>query len=146
MRKKVMGRFYSRLLALVLVCLMVVTNFPVRILYGNVTASAASAQNNTISGTITDADGNPINGVTVTLELGGTIQGTYTTLIDGQYKISDKADMGTYTVSASKSGYVTNKAEVAIQTGTIEYTSNIKLNLAVTDITVNVPAGVTDYY
>jgi hypothetical protein len=58
----------------------------------------------TISGTITDSDGNPIEGATVTAyDADGTVAGTTTTDADGNYEI--ELEQGTYDIKVEKSGF-----------------------------------------
>ena len=59
-------------------------------------ATLAMAQNKQVTGTVTDANGNPIAGATVMVD--GTSQGT-TTGVEGQFAISAPAN-ATLTISA----------------------------------------------
>jgi hypothetical protein len=66
------------------------------------------ADNNTfgISGKITNSNGDPIVGVTVTL--GGGQSGTATSNFEGKYYLSNVNPLGNYTVTPSKTGYSFN--------------------------------------
>ena len=66
----------------------------------------------TVTGTVTDGDGNPIKGVTVTTDAGGY---TVTDAL-GIYTI-ELSDSGSATVFASKSGYIPAEREVSYATG-----------------------------
>ena len=82
----------------------------------------------TITGTVKDADGNPISGVTITLSIPGTLPlpTTTTTNTNGEYTISEIAT-GTYDIEASKSGYDNNK-----NTNKIIYSGENTVNFVLT--------------
>ena len=71
------------------------------------------AQNGSISGTVSDADGNPLAGANVSVE--GTSMGA-ATITSGAYSIGD-VPPGSYTVTASYIGYESSSKSVSVSSG-----------------------------
>gem|GEM_PF-539920 len=67
------------------------------------------APQGTVSGTVTDALGNPLSGVTVELLSGNNVITTTTNNSDGTYSITAPAGSG-YSIEFLKSGYITSTA------------------------------------
>ena len=78
-------------------------------LFGIVMISSALLGQSTVSGTVTDADGNALPGANVVVE--GTALGAAATL-SGSYSVS--VPNGTYTVTASVVGYTSESATVKV--------------------------------
>ena len=74
------------------------------------------AQNGSISGTVSDADGNPLAGANVSVE--GTSMGAATTT-SGAYSISG-VPAGSYTVTASYIGYESSNQSVDVSAGSAQ--------------------------
>ena len=73
----------------------------------------------TIGGTVTDSSGNPVSGATVTLD-----DKTATTGADGKYSFT--VDLGTYTVTVSKTGFNSNTSTVEAVTEK-DYTVDLEM-------------------
>ena len=82
------------------------------------------AQNGSISGTVTDADGNPLAGANVAVEgtsMGGATVGSGAYLING-------VSAGTYSVTASYIGYKSGTKSVTVSDGataTVDFTLSV---------------------
>ena len=74
------------------------------------------AQNGSISGTVSDADGNPLAGANVSVE--GTSMGA-ATITSGAYSISG-VPAGSYTVTASYIGYESSNQSVDVSAGSAQ--------------------------
>ncbi len=83
-----------------------------------------------ISGTVTDQDGEPIDDADVELVEGSNVIDTTITNNDGEYDF-DNVDGGTYTVRATKDGYEDDDRQVTITAGDPDKT-NIDLQLDLT--------------
>ena len=92
-----------------------------------------------LSGTVTDANGDPLEGVQVDVMDGVTLVGTDNTDIDGNYAVVC-FNGGTYQVNFFKTGYYDAQAEVTFAIGESE-TQDMTLNSA-----GNYTGTVTDYY
>ena len=78
-------------------------------LFGILMISSALFGQGTVSGTVTDADGNALPGANVVVE--GTTLGAAATL-NGSYSVS--VPNGTYTITASVVGYTSESASVRV--------------------------------
>ena len=74
------------------------------------------AQNGSISGTVSDADGNPLAGANISVE--GTSMGA-ATLTSGAYSISG-VPAGSYTITASYIGYEPSSQSVDVSAGSVQ--------------------------
>jgi hypothetical protein len=82
--------------------------------WGDLTGFRVAPTTGTISGTVTAQGGGPISGATVSTTTGGY---STTTNSDGSYTLS-KVAPGTYTVTASKTGYLSaSQPNVSVQVG-----------------------------
>ena len=102
------------------------------------TTGAASAQNGTVSGRITDVDGGrPVVGVTVrALTPTNATAAATVSNDDGQYRLSVSA--GTYTISARRVGYAaTEQRDVVVSAG-----GTAEANLAMTAVAVELNVNV----
>lgn len=94
-----------------------------------------------ITGTVTDPSGAVVPGATVTIVNQGTaIQRTETTDPQGVYRF-ELADVGTYTLRVSSSGFANYEATGLVLTVGQTVTSDVRLEVAKTAQTVTVEAG-----
>ena len=101
------------------------------------------AQNGSISGTVTDADGNPLAGANVAVDgtsMGGATVGSGAYLING-------VSAGTYSVTASYIGYKSGTKSVTVldgATATVDFTLSVDaLETAIVLVTGTRAAGRT---
>jgi len=80
-----------------------------------------------ISGIVTDNQGNPLQGVTVTAT-GVAGFGSATTNMDGYYLIADGLGTGTYTVEASATGF-TSSTTLGVEVTVSQETQNVNFQL-----------------
>ena len=94
-----------------------------------------------ITGTVADPSGAVVPGATVTLVNQGTaVQRTQTTNAQGVYRF-ELADVGTYTLRVSSSGFASYEATGLVLTVGQTVTSDVRLEVAKTAQTVTVEAG-----
>ena len=118
------GRIYGKFLVLLIIL--------------NVSGISLFAQSgNTISGTVTDTDGEPIIGATVSID--GTQLGTVTE-IDGTYAFSANLDPGDYTMLASSVGYSTQRISISL-TGEGKLTQDISMEVDILSLDEVVVTG-----
>ncbi|MBC6410061.1 MAG: SusC/RagA family TonB-linked outer membrane protein [Ekhidna sp.] len=118
------GRIYGKLLVFLV------------ILNGSVIPLLAQSRN-TISGTVTDTDGEPIIGATV--RINGTQFGTATD-IDGRYEFSAELNPGDYTMLVSSIGYSSRQVTISLA-GDGALTQDVMLNIDILNLDQVVVTG-----
>ncbi|MBC6400508.1 MAG: SusC/RagA family TonB-linked outer membrane protein [Ekhidna sp.] len=118
------GRIYGKLLVFLV------------ILNGSVIPLLAQSRN-TISGTVTDTDGEPIIGATV--RINGTQFGTATD-IDGTYEFSAELNPGDYTMLVSSIGYSSRQVTISLA-GDGALTQDVMLNIDILNLDQVVVTG-----
>lgn len=81
----------------------------------------------TITGTVVDAQGNPVEGATVTVLMEGATVAVDVTDDQGNFEVM-VADTGTYTVKVEKEGFVTSEVSVTVNELPSTVTTTIVLN------------------
>ncbi|HUA16446.1 MAG TPA: carboxypeptidase-like regulatory domain-containing protein [Verrucomicrobiae bacterium] len=110
---------------------------------GVLTAWAQSTNTGTVVGTVTDASGAVVPGVSVTLsELGTSSTRTATTNDAGHYLFAN-IDPGLYSISLSKQGFATTKSQAEVKVGQ-STTLNFSLQVGTSTTTVEVQATGTE--
>lgn len=68
----------------------------------------------TISGTISDTNGDPIPGASVAIKYGGTLVSSTTTSTSGSYKMGISSDQTSFTIEISAIGYITKTDTITV--------------------------------
>ncbi|WP_049896097.1 carboxypeptidase-like regulatory domain-containing protein [Haloferax volcanii] len=86
---------------------------------GGFVGTAAAASD--VSGTVTDANGDPVEGATVeAVDSNGSVVASATTSSDGSYSLTGLSDSTSYTLEVSAENYQTHSESYSTGTGTSE--------------------------